>query len=239
MVALTDSLYELASCVRPAVGLLGDDLAVRRIESTLGSGYRVVGHGASVDELLDSEAVPFDVAVLAGGNELLARGGPLEQLRSLRPSCSIVVVATSEDASVIRKALRAGANGFVFQSALERGLTPAVAAVRAGHLSVPRAIRRRTSWSSFSTRERQVLQLVAEGLTNSEIAGRLYLSESTVKCHLSSGFRKLGVCSRAEASAAVLDPHTGLRASVTHRLTATPERECVGLAARLPVAAFA
>jgi DNA-binding NarL/FixJ family response regulator len=213
--------------LRPAVGVLGDDLTVRRIEATLGSDYRVVARGATVDALLDAEREPFEVAVLAGANEVLARGGSLELLRNTRPSCLIVVVALTEDVAVIRKALRHGANGFVFHSALESGLTPAVAAVLVGHLSVPRAIRRRTSWATFSVRERQVLALVAEGLTNSEIADRLYLSESTVKCHLSSGFRKLGVCSRAEAAAAVLDPHSGLAASVSaaHQL---PARELSG-----------
>jgi orotate phosphoribosyltransferase-like protein len=55
-----------------------------------------------------------------------------------------------------------------------------------------------------------VLQLVAAGLTNGEIADRLYLSESTIKSHLSSSFRRLGVSSRAEAAAAVLDPDNGI-----------------------------
>lgn len=203
------------SSLQPAVGVLGDDLTLRRITATLSHAYRVVAHGQTVEALLDAERAPFDVAVLAGGGELLASGGAVELLRNLRPSCLIVVVAMTEDVGVIRKALRRGANGFVFHSALERGLTPAVASVLVGHLSVPRAIRRRTSWAAFSVRERQVLQLVAEGLTNSEIADRLYLSESTIKCHLSSGFRKLGVCSRAEAAAAVLDPHNGLAVSLS------------------------
>jgi DNA-binding NarL/FixJ family response regulator len=137
----------------------------------------------------------------------------------------------TEDVGVIRKALRCGANGFVFHSGLERGLAPAVAAVRVGHLSVPRIIRRRPNWAAFSVRERQVLQLVADGLTNSEIADRLYLSESTVKCHLSSGFRKLGVCSRAEAAAAVLDPHVGLAAGLSPAAGQLPERALAGVPA--------
>jgi DNA-binding NarL/FixJ family response regulator len=228
MISRAEPSYQPRSSLRPAVGVLGDDLTVRRIRATLGSDYRVVAHGQTVDALLDAERAPFDVAVLAGANELLASGGPVELLRNLRPSSLIVIVAMTEDVGVIRKALRRGANGFVFHSALERGLTPAVAAVLVGHLSVPRAIRRRTSWAAFSVRERQVLQLVAEGLTNSEIADRLYLSESTIKCHLSSGFRKLGVCSRAEAAAAVLDPHSGLMVSLVSPAHRVPERELAG-----------
>jgi DNA-binding NarL/FixJ family response regulator len=189
---------------------MGDDLTVRRIEAVLESYYRMVAHGPTVDALVDAKGCPIEVAVLAGGNGLLARGGPVEELLGIRPSCPIVIVAMTEDVGVIRKALRCGVNGFVCHSALEAGLPAAVAAVSAGQLSIPRAIRRRTCWSAFSMRERQVLQLVADGLTNGQIAARLYLSESTVKCHLSTGFRKLGVCSRAEAAAAVLDPSTGL-----------------------------
>jgi DNA-binding NarL/FixJ family response regulator len=231
MATLSEPSYESSPSALPAVAVLGDDLTVRRIEVAFGHTCRVVAHGQTVDALLDAERCPAQVAVLAGGSELLARGGPVERLRKVRPACAIVVVALSEDVGLIRKALRCGANGFVFHAALEDGLVPAVAAVRAGYLSVPRAIRQRTNWSAFSVRERQVLALVADGLTNSEIADRLYLSESTVKCHLSSGFRKLGVCSRAEAAAAVLDPRTGLMAGVTPRGQDVPVRQPVGACA--------
>ena len=197
---------------RPAVGVLADDVSIRRIEAALQGPYRIVARAQTIDRLLDAEWVPFEVAVLVGGSELLAHGGPVELMRSLRPSCAIVIVVTTEEPALIRKALRCGADGFVFHSAVSSALAPAVRAVSVGHLSVPISIRRRATWSHFSVRERQALALVAEGLTNSEIADRLFLSESTVKCHLSSGFRKLGVTSRAEAGAAVLDPEAGLLA---------------------------
>ena len=225
--ALEEPIPQPRPSTRRTVAVLADDLTVRRIELALGASFRVAAHAQTLDALLDAERIPFEVAILVGANELLARGGPVEVLRNLRPTCSIVVVAKTEEVGVIRKALRCGANGFVFYAGLERGLAPAVAAVSIGHLSVPRAIRQRTSWSSFSVRERQVLQLAADGLTNSEIADRLFLSESTVKCHLSSGFRKLGVCSRAEAAAAVLDPHTGLMASLTARAPRASQQRLV------------
>ena len=95
-------------------------------------------------------------------------------------------------------------------------------------MSVPQSIRTRIAWATFSLREKQVLQLVADGLTNAEIASRLFLSESTVKSHLSSSFRKLGVSSRAEAAAAVLDPDTGLAAPDPLSPLAALEQQLLG-----------
>jgi DNA-binding NarL/FixJ family response regulator len=162
-----------------------------------------------LNTLLDRAGRALDLVVFAGGPELLARGGQVELLRNLRPASTIVMVSNAGTA-VVRKALRAGVDGFVPESDLEQALPGTVAAVLAGQISVPRSIRSRITWTAFSLREKQVLQLVAAGLTNAEIADRLFLSESTVKSHLSSSFRKLGVSSRAEAAAAVLDPDNGL-----------------------------
>jgi DNA-binding NarL/FixJ family response regulator len=62
----------------------------------------------------------------------------------------------------------------------------------------------------FSHRERQVLALLVRGLGNRQIASHLFLAESTVKSHLSSAFQKLGVRSRKEAAALLMDPDEGL-----------------------------
>ncbi len=62
---------------------------------------------------------------------------------------------------------------------------------------------------ALTTREKQALALMVTGLTNAQIAGRLFLAESTVKSHLSSAFSKLGVASRYEAATVILDPERG------------------------------
>jgi DNA-binding NarL/FixJ family response regulator len=193
-----------------AVGIVANEIEGRRLSAALKrSPFPVVASAGDVNAVLDLVGSELDVVVFAGGQELLARGGPVELLHTLRPSVAIVMVSGGGTAAV-RKALRVGVDGFVAEPDSERALRAAIAAVLAGQISVPRAIRERISWTTFSLREKQVLQLVAAGLTNAEIADRLFLSESTVKSHLSSSFRKLGVSSRAEAAAAVLDPDTGL-----------------------------
>jgi len=122
------------------------------------------------------------------------------------PDAALVVVTPPGRDWEIRRALRAGAQAIVFDAELERALPAAVRAAAAGLVAVPRALRHQVVKPVFSHREREILALVAEGATNREIADRLYLAESTVKSHLSTAFSKLGVRSRAEAAALVLDP---------------------------------
>lgn len=196
--------------VPAALGIVANEIERRRLAALLHrSSIEVVAAADDVNALLDRASRQLDVVVLAGGHGLLARGGPVELFHTLRPASSIVVVCAG-GTSVVRKALRAGVDGFVAEPEAEHALRGTIAAVLAGQISVPRSIRDRIAWTTFSVREKQVLQLVAAGLTNAEIAERLFLSESTIKSHLSSSFRKLGVSSRAEAAAAVLDPDAGL-----------------------------
>jgi DNA-binding CsgD family transcriptional regulator len=80
----------------------------------------------------------------------------------------------------------------------------------AGLVCAPRAARRAVAKPTFSHREKEVLELLVAGLTNRQIGARLYLAESTVKTHLASAFAKLGVRSRKDAVALLLDPAEGL-----------------------------
>jgi DNA-binding NarL/FixJ family response regulator len=101
--------------------------------------------------------------------------------------------------------LDAGVAGFVLDSQLESALASTVRAVRAGQLVAPRALPRPVFRPAVSDRERQTLALVVMVLINRQIAGRLFLAESTVKAHLTSIFSRLGVGSRSEAVALFLD----------------------------------
>jgi DNA-binding NarL/FixJ family response regulator len=114
----------------------------------------------------------------------------------------------------VRSALGAGAAAFVADAQLEQALALACRSVLAGQVSLPRQLRRCAIRPAFSHREKQVLTLVVRGFGNRQIARRLYLSESTVKSHLASAFQKLGVRSRKEAAAILLDPEEGLGTTI-------------------------
>ena len=128
-----------------------------------------------------------------------------EELKRDVPDLLIVAVCESADRRAVRRLLDVGIDGFVFADQIEEALAPTVAAVFAGQTVVPRDLRDSVDRPSLSTRERQILAMVVMGLTNQEIGARMFLAESTIKSHLSSAYIKLGVRSRSEAVAVILD----------------------------------
>ena len=183
-----------------SVGLAVEDAALRErsLRACSEAGIPVVASEASVAALEErcAGSLPVVVIVDADAGEL--------------PQAGIVLIAPTSNANRARKALSGGVDGFVTGDTLERALIPTVRAVAAGQVCLPRQGRQQIGGKPLSYRERQILGMIVMGFTNGEIARRLYLAESTVKSHLSSAFRKLGVRSRAEASALVLDPATGV-----------------------------
>ena len=155
----------------------------------------------------------------------LAHPAGLAAVRSVRrelPSARIVVRGRDVRGGLARQVLNAGADAFVSEQETPEALAAAVRAVVAGLVCAPRATRRLVAKPTFSHREKQILELVVVGMTNRQIAGRLYLAESTVKSHVASAFAKLGVRSRKDAAAILLDPAEDLAA------TALPRRRRAG-----------
>lgn len=123
-----------------------------------------------------------------------------------RPSAKIVLICERTGSGDARDALDAGACAIVPLSDIDKALMPVIEAVRAGQVSVPGAARNEAGRRALTTREKQILGQVVLGITNAEIAAKLFLAESTVKSHLSSAFAKLGVTSRHEAASLILNP---------------------------------
>ncbi len=134
----------------------------------------------------------------------------IRQVLERRPEARTVAVSETSAPTVIRRGVSSGAAGFVRLDEAHITLAPTVRAVAAGQLVIPFARRKESIPETLTTREKQILSLVVMGLGNREIAGKLYVTESTVKSHLSSAFGKLGVGSRNEATALILDPRAGL-----------------------------
>lgn len=189
-----------------ALVVCADDAdARRRIATTLVAGglpgaLELGTSGADLGELDDSAVI-----VLACDIDLVGEMATLRRLRRELPDPSIVVLSPPAQGTGVRRALDAGADAIVFEPVIESALAITVLAVVNGQLAVPRDFRASVERPAFSHRERQVLALVARGLTNSEIGKSLFLSESTIKSHLSSAFTKLGVRSRKEAAALFRD----------------------------------
>ncbi|HUR86638.1 MAG TPA: response regulator transcription factor [Solirubrobacteraceae bacterium] len=191
--------------------LAPDELAARRIESALAAdGFSVRARSWSVGEQPADDASELDVLVVSFGHGVTERDQQMRRLRRALPKAHIIVVMPEDSRRGVRRALEAGADGVVFETGLETALSLTVRAVLAGQTAVPAARRHEVDRPTLSSREKQVLSMVVTGKSNKAIAGELFLAESTVKCHLSSAFSKLGVRSRNEAADLVLQSGTEL-----------------------------
>src|SRR5262252_4045516 len=134
------------------------------------------------------------------------------QLKQLLPSAQIIMVTVYEDTDRIFKALRAGACGYLLKRCSPEELISAVREVRQGGAPMSREIARKVIVSfqeplavaaeveELSPREREILELVASGFPNKQIADRLGLTDGTVRWHLRHVYNKLHVRSRTEAA---------------------------------------
>jgi DNA-binding NarL/FixJ family response regulator len=210
--------------------LLADDHELLRggLRTILGAqeDMEVVGEAADGAEAVEAAlALRPDIVLM---DIRMPRVDGIEATRRLRahgPRPAVLVLTTFDLDAYVYEALQAGAGGFALKDAPPRQLVEAVRTVAAGEALLAPAVTRRLveryvrtpppdvaaggdRFAELTDREREVLALVARGLSNAEIAGRLFLSEATVKTHVGRVLGKLDL--RDRVLAVVLAYETGL-----------------------------
>jgi DNA-binding NarL/FixJ family response regulator len=142
----------------------------------------------------------------------------MKRVRKASPDASVLVLGLHEDLPLAMAALKAGARGFVHAGMNPDQVARAISVVARGEEVVPRWMLRHlvdevtynesAKLNPLTSRQREVLALVAEDLSNAEIAQRLFLTESTVKQHLRAAYKVLGVNDRTEAAKLIRDANS-------------------------------
>ncbi|HEY2067086.1 MAG TPA: response regulator transcription factor [Gemmatimonadaceae bacterium] len=127
----------------------------------------------------------------------------IEAIRAEFPDARILALTTYEGDVDIHRALEAGARGYLIKDMLLTDVLSAIRAVHRGERVIPMAVAAKlaefTPRTDLTEREVEVLQLVARGLSNRDVAGVIGRTDETVKVHLKNIFAKLGVADRTEA----------------------------------------
>ena len=174
------------------------------------SDFAVVGEGASSDDaaMIASDNHPdimlLDVSMPGGGlsavSDVLARS----------PATKVLMLTVSEEVDTLLGALQRGAMGYVLKGVGSRGLAEAIQTVLRGSRYISPTMSAKvmenslnggtSDKNSLTPREREVMDLVAQGLSNKHIGLRLSLQEKTVKHHMTQILSKLGASNRTEAA---------------------------------------
>ena len=185
--------------------LVGEDALAR-------AGLRGVAEAAGLRVVADVSPAEVDGAADDDTDAAVwdvAQRGPLDSLRGLSARLPVVALVWAEEQA--GEAMAAGARAVLLRDRLEERLLPAVTAAVAGLVTVdeavadsvlrPRPASAQALVEPLTARELEVVQLLAEGLTNRRIGERLGISEHTAKFHVNSILGKLGASSRSEAVA--------------------------------------
>jgi DNA-binding NarL/FixJ family response regulator len=177
----------------------------------------VIGFAGSVKEAVEiAHATQPDIVLMDFGLPDGTGADATQRILSEFPDCRIVFLTMSEENEDLFAAVRAGAKGYILKNIRPAKLVAALRSVYQGESALSRAMTLRlmeelarsdvptrprdSQLAKLTPRELDVLRHLATGLTNQEIAGKLFLSENTVKYHVHSILEKLGFADRREAS---------------------------------------
>jgi two-component system NarL family response regulator len=168
-------------------------------------GFIVAGTAASGHDAL--EAIPgLEVDVVLTDLRMKEMSGDslIAELAKICPKVRAAVLTNYHSDEEVFNAMKAGAMAYILKSATLEQIVAAIRSVHAGECSIPphiaHQLAQRVTRSRLSVRELEILQLVAKGMKNKEIADQLSISENTVRNHMISLFEKLGCRDRTEAT---------------------------------------
>jgi DNA-binding NarL/FixJ family response regulator len=154
------------------------------------------------------EGRPSCVLLCLNGEDVVSE---VQRLRAQNYDAPIVVLGSSTDLSLARAAVRAGARGFLHAEMPPEQIVRALSLAEEGEMVLPRKLLkdlvaegRGPDLAALSPRQLEILELVAEGLSNEQIAKRLWLSMSTIKQHLGGAYKFMGVHNRNQAAVVFL-----------------------------------
>ena len=177
-----------------------------RLEMRHAPGCQIIGYvnGRGPCGMTVADAAP-DVVLIDDMNDGSATLSRVAEVRAAAPQAKIVMLTMRMESPWLSEAMAAGIDAAVAKSASHATVGVLIREVAAGHVFhafAPAPARQRETplLPDLTARELEILQWVAAGASNSSIAGELFVTEQTVKFHLSNIYRKLGVANRTQAS---------------------------------------
>jgi DNA-binding NarL/FixJ family response regulator len=202
---------------QPIKVIIADDHAMVRegLRAVLArsSDISLVGEACGGEEFLRlAEAVPADVYVLDMAMPGLNGIEAAVRLRKVRPKARLIFLTMHSEGALVERAFKAGAKGYVLKESAGEDIARAIRAVHQGGHYVASGIsgflvsgliggkKRKAAggWQSLTNREKEVITLIVEGLSDKTIAGRLNVSLNTVHSHRTKAMRKLGAHKQTE-----------------------------------------
>ena len=182
---------------------------------------RIVGQaGDGVDALAQADALKPDVVLMDVRMPRMDGVEATRQIRARLPATQVIILTTFDDDEYVFEGLRAGAMGYLLKDVSAETIADAIRRVARGEALIQPSIARKvvaeftrfgtptnrpqppaqpSSPDALSEREMEILRLLAQGLSNREIADKLFITEGTVKNHVSNILAKLGVRDRTQA----------------------------------------
>jgi len=180
---------------------------------SLVDGITVAGYGSNGQEAYELvQTLSPDVVLMDLRMPVLDGVAATAKILADHPETGVLVLTTFDDDASIAGALRAGARGYLTKDASRDDIAVAIRSVARGQATFDPSVSARlvsglspasrsipNAVSELTPREQEVLQLIGDGLNNTEIADRLFVSTATVKTHINNLFAKLGLRDRAQA----------------------------------------